>query len=65
MIDDVHGSDIISIMVISLLGVSVVYLLALALCRYYVYPRGLFLVWGSGGRYPIRLGIGLLLLLVS
>lgn len=34
-----------------LLGVFVVYLLALALCRYYVYDMGLFLVWGSGGRY--------------
>ena len=41
MIDDIHGSDIISIMV----------LLGLALCRYYVYAMGLFLVWGSGGRY--------------
>ena len=50
MIEDVHGSDIISIMVISV-GVFVVYLLALALYRYCVYAMGLFVVWGSGGRY--------------
>ena len=34
-----------------LLGVFVVYLLALALYRYCVYAMGLFVVWGSGGRY--------------
>ena len=34
-----------------LLGLLRGFLLALALCRYYVYAMGLFLVWGSGGRY--------------
>ena len=34
-----------------LLGLLRGFLLALALYRYGVYAMGLFVVWGSGGRY--------------